>query len=87
MHALVLGLCAAVFSYSVSPSTDPGLTNDSINPRIRAHLLQERVDPAVVPLHAAERVEVPQHAADHAGDTRHRLEEDDAVEVHGLCWR
>ncbi len=47
-------------------------------------LLQKGVDPPVVALHPAEAVHVADHAGHHARDARHGLEEDDAVEVHGL---
>jgi hypothetical protein len=34
----------------------------------------------LIAAHLAEALEVPQRAGDHAGDARHRLQEDDAAE-------
>lgn len=47
-------------------------------------LLEQRLDPAVVPLQRPQRAQVPQHSGHHAGHASDRLEEDEPDE---LCSR
>mmetsp|Transcript_55326 Transcript_55326/g.135504 ORF Transcript_55326/g.135504 Transcript_55326/m.135504 type:complete len:349 (+) Transcript_55326:279-1325(+) len=70
------------------PEHRPGLLQldegQQVHPLVLG-LLEQRVDPPVVPVHPPQRPEVPQHPRRHPGHPRHRLQEDGPV--HHLARR
>lgn len=47
-------------------------------------LLQQRLNPSIIPLHPPHRMQMPQHARRHARNTRHRLEKNVSNHVLSL---